>query len=60
MLFALVTAAEEGQDVGNPLLPAYYDIIWSGVCMLVIVLVVWLYALPRITTVCMLGNSWRG
>ena len=51
MLFALVTAAEEGQDVGNPLLPAYYDIIWSGVCMLVIVLVVWLYALPRITTV---------
>lgn len=51
MLNALVTVAAEEGASGNPLLPAYYDIIWSGVCMLVIVLVVWRVALPRIGTV---------
>lgn len=50
MLKALVTvAAEEGG--GNPLLPAIYDITWSAVCFLVIILVVWRVALPRITKV---------
>lgn len=49
MLNALVTAAEEA--TGNPLLPASYDIIWSAVCMAVIVIVVWRIALPRLTTV---------
>lgn len=50
MVDALLTvAAEEGS--GNPLLPAYYDIIWSGVCFVIIVLVVVFYALPRVTTV---------
>jgi F-type H+-transporting ATPase subunit b len=52
MLNALVTlAAEEGAESGNPLLPAYYDIVWSAVCFIIIVLVVVFYALPRVTKV---------
>jgi F-type H+-transporting ATPase subunit b len=50
MLNALVVyaaeAAEEGAD-HNPLIPAWYDIIWSAVCFVVILLVVWRVALPR-------------
>lgn len=49
MLNALGTLAAEGSDVGNPLLPAVYDIIWSGVCFIIIFVVVWRVALPRIT-----------
>jgi len=46
MLNALVThAAEEAGH--NPLIPAWYDIIWSGVCFVVILLVVWKVALPK-------------
>ncbi|WOQ68700.1 F0F1 ATP synthase subunit B [Microbacterium limosum] len=47
---ALVTIAAE-ESAGNPLLPAIYDIIWSGVCMLVIVIVVWRIVLPRVSKV---------
>lgn len=47
MLHALVAyAAEEGESV-NPIIPASYDIIWSSVCFIVILLLFWLYALPR-------------
>ena len=50
MLNALVTnlAAEE-EVVNNPLIPAWYDIIWSGVWFVAILLVVWKVALPRFT-----------
>lgn len=48
MLNALVTyAAEEGADL-NPLIPAWYDIIWSAVCFVVILVVVWKVALPKL------------
>lgn len=47
---ALVTLAADG-DVGNPLLPAAYDIIWSGVCFIIILIVVWRVALPRLAKV---------
>jgi len=49
MLNALVTnlAAETGS--ANPLLPAWYDLVWSALWFVVILLVVWLYALPRFT-----------
>lgn len=48
MLNALVTyAAEEGTD-HNPLIPAWYDIIWSAVCFVVILIVVWRVALPKL------------
>lgn len=48
MLNALVTiAAEEGEAAPSPLVPAMYDIVWSGVCFVVILLLFWKYALPR-------------
>ncbi len=48
MLNALVAyAAEEGAP--NPLIPAWYDIIWSAVCFVVILFVFWKVALPRFT-----------
>ncbi|GAA5149024.1 F0F1 ATP synthase subunit B [Microbacterium pseudoresistens] len=48
MLDALVTrlAAEEAP---NPLIPAWYDIIWSALWFLIILIVVWKVALPRLT-----------
>ena len=49
MLNALVAYAAEEGETHNPLLPAPYDIIWSGVCFLVILFVVWKVALPRLT-----------
>jgi len=51
MLNALGTLAAEGSDVGNPLLPAAYDIIWSGVCFIIILIVVWRVALPKLSAV---------
>jgi len=47
MLNALVTYAAEEGATRNPLLPAWYDIIWSAVCFVVILLVVWRVALPK-------------
>ncbi|MEZ3159908.1 F0F1 ATP synthase subunit B [Microbacterium sp. BWT-B31] len=48
MLNALVAyAAEEGAEVNNPLIPAWYDIIWSSVCFIVILIVFWKVALPK-------------
>ncbi|MBF4561801.1 F0F1 ATP synthase subunit B [Microbacterium sp. VKM Ac-2870] len=41
-------AAEEAGH--NPLIPAWYDIIWSGVCFVVILVVVWKVALPKMKT----------
>lgn len=45
MLKALVTVAAE--ETPNPLFPAYYDIIWSGVCFAIILVVFWKVVLPR-------------
>lgn len=51
MLNALVTlAAAGGEAEQNPLIPAWYDIIWSGVCFIIILLVVWKVALPKMAT----------
>ena len=48
MLNALVTyAAEEGAAAHNPLIPAWYDIIWSAVCFAVIFFLFWRIALPK-------------
>lgn len=48
MLDALVIAAEEATP--NPLIPATYDIVWSAVCFVVILLVFWKVVLPKVTT----------
>ncbi|GAA2893302.1 F0F1 ATP synthase subunit B [Microbacterium esteraromaticum] len=52
MLNALVTnlAAAE-TEAQNPLIPAWYDIIWSGLWFLIILIVVWKVALPRLTAI---------
>ncbi len=47
MLNALVTYAAEEGAAPNPLIPAWYDIIWSGVCFVVILFVFWKVALPK-------------
>ncbi|WP_435744103.1 F0F1 ATP synthase subunit B [Microbacterium sp. PMB16] len=50
MLNALVTnLAAEGEAAHNPLIPAWYDIIWSGLWFVLILLVVWKVALPKLT-----------
>jgi F-type H+-transporting ATPase subunit b len=49
MLSALVTLAAEEGESQNPLLPAYYDIIWSAVCFVIILVVFWRVVLPRMT-----------
>jgi len=48
MLNALVTLAAEEGETPNPLLPAWYDIIWSLVCFIVILFIFWRVALPRL------------
>lgn len=49
MLNALVTLAAEPAEgaAENPLIPAVYDIVWSLVCFVIIIFVVWRVALPR-------------
>lgn len=48
MLNALVTnLAAEGESP-NPLIPAWYDIIWSALWFFVILIVVWKVALPKL------------
>jgi F-type H+-transporting ATPase subunit b len=41
----LAAATEEEHNI---LLPAFYDIFWGGICFLILLFVVWRYALPRI------------
>ncbi|WP_404443159.1 F0F1 ATP synthase subunit B [Microbacterium marinum] len=47
MLNALVAYAAEEGAASNPLIPAWYDIIWSAVCFAVILFVFWRVALPK-------------
>jgi F-type H+-transporting ATPase subunit b len=49
MLNALVTNLAAEGEAHNPLLPAWYDLVWSALWFVVILLVVWFYALPRFT-----------
>ncbi len=46
MLSALVVHAAEEGAAHNPLIPAWYDIIWSLVCFAVILVVFWVKVLP--------------
>ena len=49
MLNALVTNLAAEGEAHNPLLPAWYDLVWSALWFLVILIVVWKVALPRFT-----------
>lgn len=46
-LASVVRAAEEKPP--SPLFPEIYDLIWSAFCFLIILFVVWKYALPRMS-----------
>jgi F-type H+-transporting ATPase subunit b len=48
VLHAVLRAAEEGHEATpNPVLPATYDIVWSAVCFIIILVFFWRYVLPR-------------
>jgi F-type H+-transporting ATPase subunit b len=49
MLHALVAAAEEG-TTKNPLLPETYDIVWSLVCFVILLVLFWKLVLPKMQT----------
>lgn len=49
MLNALVTNLAAAGEAQNPILPAVYDIIWSALWFVVILVVVWKVALPKFT-----------
>jgi F-type H+-transporting ATPase subunit b len=49
MLNALVTNLAAEGETPNPLIPAWYDIIWSGLWFLIILIAVWKFALPKFT-----------
>src|SRR5690554_4943287 len=42
----VIVAAEEAP---NPLVPPFYDILWSAVCFVVILFVFWKVIIPRMT-----------
>lgn len=46
MLHAVVSAAE-GAATHNPVLPATYDIVWSAVCFVIILVAFWKVFLPK-------------
>lgn len=46
MLHAVIAAATE-EAAQNPLIPEWYDIIWSAVCFVVILFFFWKLVLPR-------------
>ena len=49
MLHAVLRAATEGEEAApSPLLPAGYDILWSSVCFVIILVFFWKYVLPRV------------
>ena len=51
MLHAVLRAATEGGETApNPVLPESYDLIWSTVCFIIILIFFWRYVLPRMQT----------
>lgn len=48
MLTALIRAAE-GEATHNPLLPEAPDLIWGGLCFVVLLVLFWRVVLPRLT-----------
>lgn len=48
MLHALLSAASDTEQSQSPLLPEVYDLVWSAVCFVIILVFFWLYALPRL------------
>ncbi|GAB3617837.1 F0F1 ATP synthase subunit B [Okibacterium endophyticum] len=47
MLHAVLTAAAEDETEMNPVIPATYDIVWSAVCFVIILIAFWKVFLPK-------------
>ncbi|MFZ4895866.1 F0F1 ATP synthase subunit B [Plantibacter sp. Mn2098] len=48
MSHAVIAAAAEEASTHNPLLPEWYDILWSGVAFLIILFFFWKMILPKV------------
>jgi F-type H+-transporting ATPase subunit b len=49
VLHAVLSAATEGAEASpSPVIPEWYDIIWSSVCFVIILVFFWKYVLPRV------------
>ncbi|MRG61451.1 F0F1 ATP synthase subunit B [Agromyces sp. CFH 90414] len=48
MLHAVLSAATEGGETRSPVIPEWYDIIWSSVCFVIILVFFWKFVLPRV------------
>jgi F-type H+-transporting ATPase subunit b len=48
VLHAVLSAATEGGETHSPVIPEWYDIIWSSVCFIIILIFFWKYVLPRV------------
>lgn len=49
MIHNIVLAATEEEPI-NPLIPAPYDILWSSVAFVIILVFFWKFVLPRVQT----------
>ncbi|THG35614.1 F0F1 ATP synthase subunit B [Glaciibacter flavus] len=47
MLHGVLSIAAAAEETRNPLIPEWYDIIWSSVCFIVLFVFFWRVALPR-------------
>ena len=48
MLHAVLTSAAAAEESKNPLIPEIYDIVWSGVIFVILLVFFWKYVLPRV------------
>ena len=48
MLHAVLKTAAAAEETKNPLLPEVYDIVWSGVIFVILLVFFWIYVLPRV------------
>jgi F-type H+-transporting ATPase subunit b len=48
VLHAVLTTAAAAEETKNPLLPEVYDIVWSGVIFVILLVFFWKYVLPRV------------
>ncbi|MGX5697043.1 F0F1 ATP synthase subunit B [Agromyces soli] len=48
MLHAVIQTAAAAEESKNPLLPEVYDLVWSGLIFLILLVFFWKYVLPRV------------
>jgi F-type H+-transporting ATPase subunit b len=48
VLHAVLKTAAAAEETKNPLLPEVYDIVWSGVIFVILLVFSWIYVLPRV------------